>query len=138
MSEEFKAIVDSSFDNGTPLWLYTKDYIYGVIPLDPEGNRWKEVSYTFDDPEEPLIIKERNADLTFQFVLEEVEKGTAFYVEDLKVVKIKDFAKSLDNKPGPEKLRTLINELINNSQEYSENLPIIKSKEELGILKEKL
>ncbi|MFX1596829.1 MAG: hypothetical protein ACFFBK_12295 [Promethearchaeota archaeon] len=136
MSEEFKAIVDSSYNKGTPFWLYTKDYIFGMVPGDNE--RWTEISYTFDDPDDPLLKTERNADLSFQFLLEEVEKGVSFYVTDLNVNLLKEFAKSLEGKSGQEKLNAIISELINNTATYSANLPIIKRKDELSILKEKV
>jgi len=135
-AEEFKAIVDSSFDKGTPLWIHTKDYIYGIVPRD--NNRWLEVSYTYDDPDEPLIKAEKGADITFALMLEELTKGVSFYVEDLNVTNLKDFAKSIESKPGSEKINALIAELINNTDNYSSNLPIIKSKDTLGTLKEKL
>jgi len=131
---DFKAIVDSSFDNGIPLWIYTSDYIFGMIPVDASGARWKELSYTFEEPDNPLFITERTAEKSFQFLLEEVEKGVSFYVDDLKVPLIKEFAKILDGKPGPEKMNQIITELINNASKYSSNLPIIKSKDELGTL----
>ncbi|MHA1460594.1 MAG: hypothetical protein ACTSO8_03850 [Promethearchaeota archaeon] len=131
---DFKAIVDSSFDNGIPLWIYTSDYIFGMIPVDASGARWKEVSYTFEEPDNPLFITERTADLSFQFLLEAVEQGVSFYVDDLKVPMIKEFAKILEGKPGPEKMNAIITELINNASKYSSNLPIIKSKDELGTL----
>ena len=136
MSEEFKAIVDSSYNKGTPFWLYTKDYIFGMVPGDKE--RWTEISYTFDDPDDPLLKTERSADLSFQFLLEEVEKGVSFYVTDLNVNLLKEFTKSLEGKSGQEKLNAIISELINNTANYSTNLPIVKSKEELNILKEKV
>ncbi|MFX1377123.1 MAG: hypothetical protein ACFFA0_15055 [Promethearchaeota archaeon] len=136
MSEEFKSIVDSSYDKGTPFWLYTSDYIFGMIPTDNE--RWIEISYTFEEPDEPLFKTERNADLSFKFLLEEVEKGVSFYVEDLKVPMLKEFATSLESKSGTDKMNGIIAELINNSSKYSANLPIIKSKEQLNILKEKV
>ncbi|MFX1329685.1 MAG: hypothetical protein ACFE91_16270 [Promethearchaeota archaeon] len=136
MSEEFKAIVDSSYNKGTPFWLYTKDYIFGMVPGDNE--RWTEISYTFDDPDDPLLKTERNADLSFQFLLEEVEKGVSFYVTDLNVNLLKEFAKSLEGKSGQEKLNAIISELINNTATYSANLPIIKRKDELSNLKEKV
>ncbi|MFX1457587.1 MAG: hypothetical protein ACFFDB_19635 [Promethearchaeota archaeon] len=136
MSEEFKAIVDTSYDKGTPFWLYTKDYIFGMVPTD--NDRWIEVSYTFEDPDEPLFKTERNADLSFQFLLEEVEKGVSFYVEDLKVPLLKEFASTLEGGSGPEKMKAIIAELINNSDKYSANLPIIKSKDQLSIIKEKV
>ncbi|MHA2399550.1 MAG: hypothetical protein ACXADU_11770 [Promethearchaeota archaeon] len=136
MSEEFKALVDASFDKGIPFWLYTNDYIFGMIPTD--NDRWIEVSYTFEDPDEPFVKTERSADLSFQFLLEEVEKGVSFYVEDLKVPLLKEFATSLEGKSGPEKIVSIIAELINNANKYSANFPIIKSKDEIGILKEKV
>jgi hypothetical protein len=135
-AEEFKAIVDSSFEKGTPLWIHTKDYIYGIVPKD--NNRWLEVSYTFDDPDEPLVKAEKGADITFQLMLEELTKGVSFYVEDLNVTNLKDFAKSIETKPGSDKIIALIAELINNTENYSSNLPIIKSKDALGTLKGKL
>ena len=66
MSEEFKSIVEASYDKGTPFWIYTSDYIYGMIPSD--GERWVEISYTFEDPDEPLVKTERNANLSYQFL----------------------------------------------------------------------
>lgn len=136
MSEEFKALVDASFDKGIPFWLYTSDYIFGMIPTD--NDRWIEVSYTFEDPDEPFVKTERNAELSFQFLLEEVEKGVSFYVEDLKVPLLKEFATSLEGKSGSEKMVSIIAELINNANKYSTNFPIIKTKDEIGILKEKI
>ena len=140
MAEEFKNIIDSSYDMGlTPFWIYTPDYIYGMIPADTNGDRWVEVSYTFEDPDEPLYKTERNADLSFQFLLgEELGKGVSGYVEDFKVITIKEFAKGLEGKSGSEKIQALTAELINNTSTYSANFPIIKSKDELGKLKEKL
>ena len=136
MSEEFKAIVDSSYDKGTPFWLYTSDYIFGMIPSD--NDRWIEVSYTFEDPDEPLYKTERNADLSFQFLIEEVEKGVSFYVEDLKIPLLKEFVTSLEGKSGTDKMNGIIAELITNSSKYSDNLPIIKSKDQLNVLKERV
>ena len=140
MSDEFKNLVDSSYDNANfvPLWIYTNDYIFGMVPADPNGERWTEISYTFEDPDEPLVKTERKADLSFQFLLEEVAKGVSFYVEDLNVNKLKDFAKGIDAKPGPEKMNAVISELINKSSEYSANLPVIRDKAGLQILKDKL
>ncbi|TFG28141.1 MAG: hypothetical protein EU532_05915 [Promethearchaeota archaeon] len=139
-AEEFKAIIDASFDNTnyTPFWTYNSDYIFGMIPAKSDGSRWTEVSYTFEESDEPLVKNERNADLSYQFLLEELTKGVPFYVEDLNVNNIKEFAKSIESKSGPEKMVAIITELINNSNNYSKNLPIIKNQNELGKLKEKL
>ena len=138
MSETINDIIDSSFENGTPFWIYSNDYIFGIVPVDLEGKRWKEISYTFEDPDNPLIINERGAELSFKFLMEEVEKGISFYVKDLKIPLIKEFASSLENKSGPEQMKSIIAELISNSTTYSDNFPIIKSKEELQILRNKL
>ncbi|MFW9928996.1 MAG: hypothetical protein ACFFD1_06370 [Candidatus Thorarchaeota archaeon] len=138
MSEEFKAILDSSYDNGTPIWLYTDDYIFGMVPVDTNGDRWKEVSYTFEEEDNPLYVTERDAELSFQFLLEEVEKGVSFYVKDLNVLLIKEFANSIEGKSGPEKMNSFISELIQNSTKYSSALPLVKNKEEIGSLKNKI
>ncbi|MBN1802497.1 MAG: hypothetical protein JW891_13380 [Candidatus Lokiarchaeota archaeon] len=140
MAEEFKNIIDTSFDKGiTPFWIYTDDYIYGMIPKDASGSRWLEVSYTFEDPDEPLYKSERDADLSYQFLLgEELSKGVSGYVEDFKVISIKEFAKGLEGKSGSEKIQAITQELINNSANYAANFPIIKTKDELAKLKERL
>ncbi|TFF88956.1 MAG: hypothetical protein EU548_08250 [Promethearchaeota archaeon] len=138
MSEEFKTIANSSFDNGTPIWLYTDDYIFGMVPVDANGDRWKEVSYTYAEKENPLYVTERAAELSFQFLVEEVEKGVSFYVKDLNVILIKEFTDSIEGKSGPEKMKSFITELIQNDSKYSNALPIIKSKDEIGSLKNKI
>lgn len=138
MSEEFKAVVDSSYNNGTPIWLYTDDYIFGMIPTDSSGSRWIEVSYTFNEPDDPLMKSERSAELSYQFLLEEVEKGLSFYVQDLNVNLLKDFTQTLEGKSGSEKMNEIITELIINSSKYSSKLPVIESKDELNILKQKI
>jgi len=135
---DFKAIVESSYDNGMPFWIYTSDYIFGMVPVDASGTRWKEVSYTFEEPDDPLFVTERAADLSFKFLLEEVEKGVTFYVKDLKIPMFKEYAKTLEGKPGSEKMNAIIKELVENSTKYSDNLPIIKSKDEIGTLLSKV
>ena len=136
MAEEFKGIVDSSFDNGTPLWIYTADYIYGIVPAG--GDRWMEVSYTFEDPDEPLMKSEKGADLAYQLMMEEISKGLTFYVEDLKVPVLKEFADGT-GKSGSDLIAAVIDEFINNTANYTANTDfIIKSQGDLGKLKEKL
>ena len=78
MSEEFKGIVDSSYDNGVPFWTYNKDYIFGMVPTNPDGSRWTEFSYTFDDPDEPLVKTERSADYLSNFSLRKYLKVFLF------------------------------------------------------------
>ncbi|MFX1379748.1 MAG: hypothetical protein ACFFA4_11725 [Promethearchaeota archaeon] len=136
MSEEFKNIVDSSFDNGTPLWIYTQDYIYGMVPT--AGDKWLEVSYTFEDPDDPLMKGEKSADFAYQLMMEEISKGLTFYVQDLKVPLLKEFAGGIE-KSGSDLIGAVITELINNTSKYTSNNDfIIKSKDELSKLREKV
>ncbi len=136
MSEEFKAIVDSSFDNGTPLWIYTQDYIYGMVPT--VSDKWLEVSYTFEDPDEPLMKGEKSPDFAYQLMMEEISKGLTFYVQDLKVPLLKEFAGGT-GKSGADLINVVIAELVNSTSKYTSNADfIIKSKNELGKLKEKV
>ena len=136
MSEEFKTIIDSSFDNGTPLLIYTKDYIYGIIPT--AGDKWLEVSYTFDDPDDPLIKGEKGADFAYQLMMEEISKGVTFYVEDLKVPLLKEFAGGT-GKSDSDLITAVIEELITNTSKYTSNTDfLIKSKDELDKLKQKV
>lgn len=138
MSKETKEILDSAFDNGTPFIIYTDDYIYGLIPLDAEGSRWKEISYMFEGEGDNLETREMAAELSFQFLCEEVEKGLSHYLEDLNVNKVKEFVNSIKEKSGEEKIKAIINELINKSANYSASMPIIKTKADLQNLKDKL
>jgi len=136
MSEEFKKIVDSSFDNGTPLWIYTQDYIYGIVPS--AGDKWLEVSYTFEDPDDPLMKGEKSADFAYQLMMEEISKGVTFYIQDLKVPLLKEFAEGA-GKSGSDLIKMVIIELINNTSKYTNNTDfIIRSKDELAKLKEKV
>ncbi|MBY9007397.1 MAG: hypothetical protein KGD63_11635 [Candidatus Lokiarchaeota archaeon] len=138
MSDEFKNYIDQSYEKGTsPIWLYTKDYIYGMFPVNNDSNRWMEITYDFDS-DDPIIKKERDADLSYQFLFEELEKGIPYYIEDFNVNNLKQFATTVESKSGSEKLKTIISELINNTDKYSKNLPIIKSKEDAHLLKEKV
>lgn len=138
MSEEFKNLVDQSYEKGiSPIWIYTKDYIYGMMSVDNNGDRWLEISYDFNS-DDPILKKERAADLSYQFLFEELEKGLSFYVEDFNVNNLKVFGTTVENKSGAEKMKALISELINNTEKYSGNLPIIKKKEDAHILKEKI
>jgi len=136
MSEEFKTIVDSSYDNGIPLWIYTTDYIYGIVPTS--GDKWLEVSYTFEDPDEPLMKGEKGADFAYQLMMEEISKGVTFYIEDLKVPLLKEFAGGT-GKSGSDLITAVIEELIKNTSKYTSNTDfLIKKKDELGKLKEKV
>ena len=136
MSEEFKATVDSSYDNGTPLWIYTSDYVYGMVPT--AGDKWIEVSYTFEDPDDPFAKGEKGADFAYQLMMEEISKGLTFYVDDLKVPALKQFAEG-SGKSDSELIKAVIEELNNNTANYTANTDfLIKNKGEIGKLKEKV
>jgi len=136
MSEDFKAIVDSSYENGTPLWIYTSDYVYGMVPT--AGDKWIEVSYTFEDPDEPLMKGEKGVDIAYQLMMEEISKGLTFYVDDLKVPALKQFAEG-SGKSGSELIKAVIEELNNNTANYTANTDfLIKNKGDIGKLKEKV
>lgn len=136
MAEEFKSIVDSSFEKGTPLWIYTPDYIYGMVPTDEE--KWLEVSYTYEIEDEPLRSGKKSADFAYQLLMEEISKGVTFYVEDLKVPDLKEFAENAGGSSS-DKIQAVIQELITNTAKYTSNPDfLIKSKDQLGKLKEKL
>ncbi len=136
MSEEFKSIVDSSYDNGKPLWIYTSDYIYGIVPT--AGDKWIEVSYTFEDSDDPLMKGEKGADFAYQLMMEEISKGVTFYVEDLKVPLLKEFAGGT-GKSDSDLITAVIEELITNTSKYTSNTDfLIKSKDELDKLKQKV
>jgi len=132
--DDFLAVVDSSYDNGTPLWIYTKDYVYGMVPT--AGEKWLEVVYDLHETEDPLVQGQKGVDFAFQLMLEELTKGVSFYVEDLNVQKLKDFASGVEAQA--DRIEVVINELISNTGNYSANLPIIKSKDELATLKGKI
>ena len=138
MGKEILDILDSAFDIGTPFIVYTNDYIYGLIPLDVKGQRWKEISYMFEGEKDNLETREMAAKLSFQFLCEEVEKGLSCYVEDLNVIQIKEYIESIKDKSGEEKIKAIIEELITKSKNYSNSMPIIKSKEDLQALKERI
>jgi hypothetical protein len=136
MSEDFKSIIDSSYDNGTPLWVYTTDYIYGMVPT--AGDKWLEVSYTFEDPDDPLIKGEKGADFAYQLMMEELSKGLTFYIEDFKGPLLKEFAGGT-GKSGTDLIKAVIDEIISNTSKYTANTDfIIKTKDELSKLKEKV
>lgn len=138
MDNEILKIIDTAFDIRTPFIVYTNDYIYGLVPLDADGKRWKEISYMFEGEKNNLETREMAAELSFQFLCEEIEKGLSHYVEDLNVNKIKEYIESIKDKSGEEKIKIIIEELIAKSTDYSASMPIIKSKEELQVLKDKI
>jgi hypothetical protein len=102
------------------------------------GEKWLEVSYTFQDPDEPLMKGEKSPDFAYQLMMEEISKGLTFYVQDLKVPLLKEFAGGT-GKSGSDLINTVIVELVNNTSKYTSNADfVIKNKGELGKLKDKV
>lgn len=132
--DEYIAILDTSFDHGTPFINITEFYSFALIPL-ANGN-WLNCSYDFE--EKSLIEKkEINATSAFNQFCEEVEKGMSEAVEDFMLFKWKEFKKTLTGSEG-DKLKAGINELISKASEYSKNLPVVLKKEDLAKVKAKL
>ena len=134
--DEFIAILDKSFANGTPFIDFTSDYIYVLMPNDVAGEEWTEAVYLKEDSSiEKRVFK---AEKAWAMFLEEFEKGLAGFVEDLMVGHIKEVRDKLASKPAPERIKALIADVISNPSTYSANLPIVKNQEELAALKQKL
>ncbi len=129
--DQFFSEVEASYANGTPFVEYTDDYLYALIPTG--GDKWKELVLMKE--ENDLSADEMDADRAFLMLMEEVEKGLPGYLEDFKVLYIKEFREGLEGKSGGEKVTAVINELYTNPTKYSDNLPVAKSKDELAALK---
>lgn len=132
--DKLSAILDSSFDNGTPFIDYTSNYVYCLIPL--KDGSWKEVSYVIPDAE--LDERALNATKAFRMIVEEVEKGISSDIEDFMLGDFRDFRNSIDSTPDEDKIMTIIKELTENGEKYSKNLPIVKTKADLDSVKAKL
>ncbi|MHA1820082.1 MAG: hypothetical protein ACTSU2_08430 [Promethearchaeota archaeon] len=129
--EKLIEYLDKAFDNGTPFIDYTSDYVYCLIPLG--GGKWKEISYMIPDKE----LEEREFDdaKAYRMLLEEVEKGLAGDIEDFMLNDFRAFKEGLGDKPDSKKINDIIKELIENTEKYSKNLPIVKTKEDIEKVK---
>lgn len=130
---EFLELINDAFAEGTPFIDYTAHYSYALIP---KGGEWIEVSYDFEDHE---ILENRKLKpvAAFNNFCEEVEKALAEVLELFYLNKWRDF-KSSQSGNVEEDLPNLIKELVNNTDVYGKDIPIIKSPDELDILREKL
>ncbi|MHA1734227.1 MAG: hypothetical protein ACTSU5_20000 [Promethearchaeota archaeon] len=128
--DQFFSEVEGSYDNGTPFVEYTDDYIYALVPLG--GGKWKEIVLMKED--DSVEESEMDSDRAFLMLMEEVEKGLPGYVEDFKVLYIKEFREGLSGS-SEDKINAVIQELLTNGAKYSDNLPVVKSKDELGSIK---
>ncbi len=134
--DEFIAILDKSFTNGTPFIDFTDDYIYILMPNDAAGEEWTEAVYLKEDSTvEKRVFK---AEKAWAMFLEEFEKGLAGSVEDLMVGHIKEVREKLAAKPAPERIKGLIADVVANPNSYSAKLPIAKNQGDLGTIKQKL
>ncbi len=134
--DEFIAILDKSFTNGTPFIDFTDDYIYVLTPNDGAGEEWTEAVYLKEDSSvEKRVFK---AEKAWAMFLEEFEKGLAGSVEDLMVGHIKEVREKLAAKPAPERIKGLIADVVANPNSYSAKLPIVKNQGELGAIKQKM
>ncbi len=134
--DEFIAILDKSFANGTPFIDFTNDYIYILTSNDAAGEEWTEAVYLKEDSSvEKRVFK---AEKAWAMFLEEFEKGLAGFVEDLMVGHIKEVREKLAAKPAPERIKGLIADVVANPTSYSANLPIVKNQGEIGTVKQKM
>lgn len=130
---EFITALETAFDEGLPFIDYTEFYSYALIP---KGDQYHEISYDFEDHE---IMENRTLDPAKAFAnfCEEVEKALAEELELFYLNKWREFKDSLSGNEA-EKLKKLIEELINNTDTYGKDIPIIKNPEDIAKLKEKL
>lgn len=134
--DEYIAILDKSFANGTPFIDFTDDYIYCLTPNDAAGEEWTEAVYLKEDSSiEKRVFK---AEKAWAMFLEEFEKGLAGSVEDLMVGHIKEVREKLAAKPAPERIKGLIADVVANPNSYSAKLPIAKNQGDLAAIKQKL
>ena len=131
--DEYSAILDKSFDEGTPFINYTEYYSYALIP---KGGKWLEVSYDFEEHEimENNELSETDAYLK---LCEEIEKAMSEELEIFYLNKWKDFKGKLEGSEG-EMLKALIAEITTNPTTYSDTLPVVLNKDDLSKVKEKL
>ncbi|MHA1610501.1 MAG: hypothetical protein ACTSYU_00490, partial [Promethearchaeota archaeon] len=130
--DEFISLLDSAFSEGIPFIDYTEHYSYALIP---QGGKWLEVSYDFEDHE--IMEKQTLEPLdAYNNLCEEVEKALSDILELFYLNKWKDFKNSLSEDEAV-KLPKLIEEFTSNLAEYGKNIPVIAKAEDLSALKEK-
>lgn len=130
--DKFIAEVEASFANGKPLVTHTPDYAYAMVPLAADGSKWKELVLMKDD--EHLDEAEKEPHTAFLMICEEIEKGLPGYVQDFRVVDFRNFKEGLEGKSDAEKIQAIIEELGSNGAKYSENLPVVTTKEGLSAI----
>jgi len=131
--EEYSKLLQSAFDNGIPFINILEFYSYALIP---QGDKWLEVSY---DPEGKSIDEKKEIDGSAAFfkLCEEVEKSMALELEIFYLNRWKEFKQGLSGS-DEDKLKACIKELTSNSKTYSDSLPVVFNKEDLGKILSKL
>ena len=131
--DEFISLLDASFSEGTPFIDYTEHYSYALIP---QGGKWLEISYDFEDHE---ILEKRTLEPldAYNNLCEEVEKALSESLELFYLNKWKDFKNSLSEDVAV-KLPELIAGFTSNLSEYGKDIPVIGKAEDLPTLKDKL
>ncbi|QEE16363.1 hypothetical protein DSAG12_02193 [Promethearchaeum syntrophicum] len=131
--EEYSKLLQSAFDNGIPFINITEFYSYALIP---QGDKWLEIAYDFG---EKSIDEKKEIDGASAFfkLCEEVEKSMALELKVFYLNKWKEFKKGLSGSEG-DKLKSCIKELTTNSNVYSDELPVVFNKEDLGKILSKL
>ena len=59
-------------------------------------------------------------------------------IKDFMLTKFKEFKESIKDKSNKDKIVGIINELVTNTINYSQNLPVITKKESLDLVKGKV
>jgi hypothetical protein len=131
--EEYDAILNSSFDKGTPFINITEFYSFALIPMG--GDKWAEISYDLE--EKSVERRELSSTKAFNMLCEEIEKGMSEAVEDFMLIKWKEFKGTLSGS-DEDKIKAAIAELTSHPTTYSANLPVVLNKDDLGKVKSKI
>ncbi|MBD3187503.1 hypothetical protein GF325_11780 [Candidatus Bathyarchaeota archaeon] len=118
--EKMIEVLGTAFDNGTPFIDYCKMYVYALMPMDADGNEWKEYSFIREDG--ALTKDKRDKEMAFLVIKEEVVRGLPEVVEGLNVTKVNEIADDHVNDP-----KGFIADLMEKMPE----LPLIREKGEL-------
>ena len=131
--DDYVALLDSAFNEGTPFINMTEFYSYALIP---QGDKYLEVSYDFED--KAIMDKtELSATDAYNHLCEEVEKAMCEEILDFMLVTWKEFKAGAAGSDA-EKVKASIEELVNNHEKYSKNFPVVYNKDDLDKVKAKL
>jgi hypothetical protein len=132
--DEYVALLDGAFANGTPFINYTEFYSYALIPQG--GGKWLEVSYDYEDHE--IMDKKEIDDVeAYNRLCEEVEKAMCEEIEDFMLVHWKEFKGGL-GEAAADNVVASIAELTSNPTKYSKDLPLVTGAGDLDKVKAKL